>query len=111
MSKLVRWRSCGRWHRFSIDGAWLHQFYAGAIGIKQVRLTFPIYAHLDLDRPGVGLSCRPGLEHGNSPFDIRCDQTNMVLAAQLCWRRWILIEHEFNVIVTVGHAHVYPAYL
>lgn len=106
---LVRWGSRGGWDWFSAGGVGLHELDAGAVGIEEVDLALTVDADVHVERLAVGLVGRAGFEGVDGALDVGNHQGDVVLATPLVGWREGVVEHEFDVVLTVGDAQVDPA--
>src|SRR5262245_8491799 len=104
------WRRCrGAGRRLAIDCVRLHQLDSGPVGIEQIDLAPAIDSNLNRNLLVVEAAGRPSLELLNGLLRIRHHQADVILRTPLQGRRELAVKHEFNVVVAVGHAHIYPA--
>src|SRR6185295_12536210 len=94
----------------AIGGLRLHHFYAGAVWIEEVDLALAVYSNFHgAGRAGCWIFSR---SHDFKYFlHIRCLETH-VMRRQPAVRRWQrLVQHELNVVLTIGNGEVHPTEL
>src|SRR5579871_924493 len=106
---LVRWGRRGGWDWFSAGGVGLDQLDAGAIGIEEVDLALTVDADVHVERLTVGLVGGAGFEGVDGALDVGNHEGDVVLATPLVGWREGVVEHELDVVLTVGDAEVDPA--
>src|SRR5262249_5508626 len=60
------------------------------------------------DEPAIILKCRPRLENRHRLLDVGNEQTDVVLNTHLLTVRRLRVKHELEIILSVGHSHIYP---
>ena len=108
---LVGWWGGGGWDWFSAGSVWLHELDTGAVGIEEVYLALTVDADVHVDGLAVGLVRRAGFEGVDGLLDVGNHEGDVVLATPLVRRREGVVEHELDVVLTVGDAEVDPTEL
>src|SRR5580698_6125934 len=105
---LVGRRSRRRRGRLAIDGVRLHDLRARSIGIEEICLPLAIDSQMSLDRPAVYLVVGVGLESSYARCDLGHLQTKVVRAASLGWIGRVFEQHEFQIVLSIGHLEIHP---
>ena len=93
----------------AVGGDGFHEFDAGAVGVEEVELALAVDAGVRGEGFGVSLESWAGLEGGDGGGE-RGDFEGDVVAAAVGGGEGA-VEHEFDVVGSVGNAEVDPAEL
>ena len=108
---LVGWWGGGGWDWFSAGGVGFHEFDAGAVGVEEVDLALAVDAKMHVERFAIGLVGGASLEGVDGLLNVGDHEGDVVCSAPLIGWREGVVEHEFDVVLTVGDAQVDPAEL
>jgi len=103
------WRGGGGWDGLSAGCVGFHEFDAGAVGVEDVDLTLAVDANVHVEGFAVGLVGGTGFEGVDGVLDVGDHEGDVVLATPLVGWREGVVEHELDVVLTVGDAEVDPA--
>ncbi len=103
-----RWWCRGGWRRFACYGEWFHEFYARSVGVVEIYLAFAVDAYRNGERFAVGLECGTCLKDCDCLGHVGHCERDVIPRSPFIWRRKIPVEHEFDVVIAIGDAHVDP---
>ena len=105
-----RWGWGGGWgDGFAVGGEGLHELDAGAVGVEEVELALAVDAGVWGEGLGVGFEGGAGLEGGEGGGHVWDLEGDVVAAAVGGGKS--AVEHEFDVVGSVGDAEVDPTEL